>query len=71
MEPALIVAMMVLGRISVALAMLWGMLRIARRHQPRQTPRPLRPAASPDSPAPLPLRSWQASLVSRRFEINP
>ena len=31
----------------------------------------IRPAASPDSPAPLPLRSWQASLVSRRFEINP
>lgn len=54
MEPALIVAMMVLGWISVALAMLWGMLRIARRHQPRQTPRPIRPAASPDSPAPLP-----------------
>ena len=49
MEPALIVAMMVLGWISVALAMLWGMLRIARRHQPRQTPRPIRPAASPDS----------------------
>lgn len=54
MEPALIVAMMVLGWISVALAMLWGMLRIARRHQPRQTPRPLRPAASPDSPALFP-----------------
>lgn len=43
MEPALIVAMMVLGWISVALAMLWGMLRIARRHQPRQTPRPSGP----------------------------
>ncbi len=44
MEPALIVAMMVLGWISVALAMLWGMLRIARRHQPRQTPRPIAPS---------------------------
>ncbi|MBE7374700.1 hypothetical protein [Pseudomonas lopnurensis] len=37
MTPALILAMMVLGWISVALAMLWGMLRIARRHHP---PRP-------------------------------
>ena len=33
---ALILAMMILGWISVALAMLWGMLRIARRHPPRQ-----------------------------------
>ncbi|MGE4407228.1 MAG: hypothetical protein AB7E40_17165 [Pseudomonas sp.] len=37
MTPALILAMMILGWISVALAMLWGMLRIARRHHP---PRP-------------------------------
>ncbi|EWC42640.1 hypothetical protein [Stutzerimonas stutzeri] len=36
MELALILAMMILGWISVALAMLWGMLRIARRHPPRQ-----------------------------------
>ncbi|MCQ4325209.1 hypothetical protein CXK94_10140 [Stutzerimonas stutzeri] len=41
MTPALILAMMILGWISVALAMLWGMLRIARRHHP---PRPVQPS---------------------------
>lgn len=32
MEPALILLMMILGWLSVALSMLWGMMRIARRH---------------------------------------
>lgn len=36
MEVALILATMICSWASAALAMLWGMLRIARRYQPRQ-----------------------------------
>nr|WP_229779329.1 hypothetical protein [Pseudomonas matsuisoli] len=34
MSPALTLTLMVLGWFAVAIAMLWGMLRIARRHHP-------------------------------------
>ncbi|MCP3433899.1 hypothetical protein CXK99_03945 [Stutzerimonas stutzeri] len=59
MEPALILVMMLMGWLTVAFAMLWGMMRIARRHQPRtrSTPPP-RPSHGPtDAPA---LPSWHA-----------
>ncbi|MCQ4246993.1 hypothetical protein CXK93_21425 [Stutzerimonas decontaminans] len=59
MEPALILAMIILGWLSVALAMLWGMMRIARRHHPPQArpakPRPLAASAEPNA-----LPSWHA-----------
>ncbi|MCF7202886.1 hypothetical protein [Pseudomonas oligotrophica] len=35
MAPALMIVAMLLGWLSAAMAMLWGMLRIARRRQPR------------------------------------
>lgn len=52
MEPALILVMMLLGWLTVALAMLWGMMRIVRHHQPHSG----RPAEShpPHDPADVP-----------------
>lgn len=32
------IVMLIAGWLAVALAMLWGVLRISRRHHPRQTP---------------------------------
>lgn len=60
MEPALILLMMILGWLSVALSMLWGMMRIARRHHPPQE-RPSierRPPHRPATTGTLP--SWHA-----------
>ncbi|TLX55187.1 hypothetical protein DN824_20030 [Stutzerimonas nosocomialis] len=37
MTPALLICAMIGGWLLVAAAMLWGMLRIARRHYPRET----------------------------------
>lgn len=52
MEPALILVMMLMGWLTVAFAMLWGMMRIARRHQPRtrSTPHHAHPTALPTLP---------------------
>ncbi len=60
MEPALILLLMILGWLSVALAMLWGMMRIARRHHPPQARPPIkqRPPHRPAAPGALP--SWHA-----------
>jgi len=49
MEPALILLMMILGWLSVALSMLWGMMRIARRHHPPQAPGNQTVSATPAS----------------------
>ncbi|MCW3148880.1 hypothetical protein N8H22_09770 [Stutzerimonas stutzeri] len=38
MTPAFILILMLFGWISVALALLWGMLRIARRHHRPEAP---------------------------------
>ncbi|PKM00284.1 MAG: hypothetical protein CVV19_04225 [Gammaproteobacteria bacterium HGW-Gammaproteobacteria-9] len=59
MEPALILAMIFLGWLSVALAMLWGMMRIARRHHPQARPSK-QPCPSPTSVDPTALASWHA-----------
>ncbi|WP_418643119.1 hypothetical protein [Stutzerimonas kunmingensis] len=60
MEPALIFLMMILGWLSVALSMLWGMTRIARRHHPPQA-RPAIKQCLPHQPAaPGTLPSWHA-----------
>ncbi|MCQ4297534.1 hypothetical protein NAU58_18310 [Pseudomonas stutzeri] len=60
MEPALILGMIVLGWLSVALAMLWGMMRIARRHHPPQARPTSQPSHSPAPADPIALPSWHA-----------
>lgn len=58
MTNALTLSLMVLGWFAMALAMLWGMLRIARRHQ-----RPMRrPVAEPRQAASRPLHGQVISL---------
>lgn len=60
MEPALILLMMIVGWLSVALSMLWGMMRIARRHHLPQA-RPAIKQCLPHQPAaPGTLPSWHA-----------
>ncbi|MET1079798.1 MAG: hypothetical protein ABWY06_17440 [Pseudomonas sp.] len=48
MTPAALILLMIAGWLCVAASMLWGMLRIARRHHPVV---PLRPTAPVEGPA--------------------
>lgn len=64
MEPALILLMMILGWLSVALAMLWGMMRIARRHHLPQA----RPAIKQCLPHPS--SSRHPALMARLTGIS-
>lgn len=47
MGPESVILLMISAWFLVAAAMLWGMLRIARRHAPYSQPRALAPAAAP------------------------
>jgi len=60
MEPALILLMMILGWLSVALSMLWGMMRIARRHPPPQARPAIKQCLPHQTAAPGTLPSWHA-----------
>ncbi|MFY0727969.1 hypothetical protein [Pseudomonas sp. NFX15] len=44
MSLAMIIVMLISGWLAVAAAMLWGVLRVARRHQ-----HPVEPAPTPDA----------------------
>jgi hypothetical protein len=49
MSLAMIIVMLISGWLAVAAAMLWGVLRIARRHHPHHhSAQPLKPATTPD-----------------------
>ena len=38
MSPGMTIAMLIIGWLAVAAAMLWGVLRISRRHQHHESP---------------------------------
>ncbi|MDH2241357.1 hypothetical protein N5J76_09120 [Pseudomonas sp. GD03855] len=60
MEPALILLMMIMGWLLVALSMLWGMMRIARRHHPPQAHPAIKQCLPHQTGAPGTLPSWHA-----------
>jgi len=60
MEPALILLMMIMGWLLVALSMLWGMMRIARRHHPPQAHPAIKQCLPHQTGAPRTLPSWHA-----------
>ncbi|NWA03406.1 hypothetical protein [Pseudomonas gingeri] len=48
MSLILTVALLILGWLAVAAAMLWGILRISRRHHPHALPSPSKEADKPE-----------------------
>ncbi|MCO8168090.1 hypothetical protein NJC40_09910 [Pseudomonas sp. 21LCFQ02] len=51
MSPEMTIVMLIAAWLAVACAMLWGVMRIARRHhQPLRQPPQVRPAALPSQP---------------------
>jgi hypothetical protein len=51
MSLTMTIVMLIAGWLAVASAMLWGVLRISRRHHPPKAPNPTPEAESPDQRA--------------------
>lgn len=56
MTPALLLAMIALGWLGMALAMLWGIQRVARRHHLHVVPQPPAGSGPQAEPAESPLQ---------------